>query len=460
MDVVLLSRLQFALTSVFHFFFVPLTLGLVLFVAVLETLYFVTKKEEYLKMTKFWGKLFVINFAVGIVTGLVQEFQFGMNWSEYSRFVGDIFGTPLAIEALLAFFLESTFIGVWLFGWKRLSKGVHLLSIWLVAISSNLSALWILIAHSFMNHPVGYKIVEQANGKMRAEMQDFFALITNEQVWNQFPHVIFGAMCTGAFFILGISAYHLLKKGKDYRLFKKSFQYAAIYAAVASLLVAVVGHDQAQFTTENQPMKMAAGEALWESADPAAFSLFTIGDPDELKDVWSIRIPGFLSFLAYNEFEGEVKGIRNMQAEYQEKYADKYGPDANYVPPLPWSYWSFRFMLGAGTIMIILGIIALVLTLRDKISRADWFLKLLIPSIALPFIAHSAGWMFTEIGRMPWMVQGLLRVEEGISPNLTLTSVIISITVFTLLYLFLTATNFYLLRKTAIKGIEGIEEEE
>ena len=348
MDIVTLSRWQFAITTIYHFFFVPLTLGLSVLVAIMETIYVRTGNEIYRRMTKFWGKLFLINFAMGVVTGIVQEFQFGMNWSEYSRYVGDIFGAPLAIEALLAFFLESTFLGVWIFGWERLSKRIHLMAIWLVAIGSNLSALWILIANSFMQEPVGYTL---EGG--RAVMTDFGALIFNPNVWYQFPHVLFSGLTTGAFFIIGISAFHLLRK-KEPEFFNRSFQIASIVGILAISLTIFVGHGQAQHMVVSQPMKMASAEALWESADPASLSLFTIGDQKNLRDVFSIRIPGLLSFLAYNQFSGQVLGINEIQSSYEQQY----GP-GNYVPPVIIIYWTFRIMIGAGFLM--LGIAAYLL---------------------------------------------------------------------------------------------------
>jgi cytochrome d ubiquinol oxidase subunit I len=294
MDPLILARLQFAITTVYHFFFVPLTLGLSVLVAIMETIYVRTGQEVYKDMAKFWGKLFLINFAMGVVTGIVQEFQFGMNWSQYSRFVGDIFGAPLAIEALLAFFLESTFLGIWIFGWDKLSKGMHAVAIWLVAIGSNISALWILIANSFMQEPVGYVL---RNG--RAEMNDFFALLLNPNVLVQFPHTVFAGFTTGAFFVLGISAYHLLRK-QHVDFFRRSFQIAAIIGTISIVLVILDGHSQAQHMVETQPMKMAAAEALWNSQDPASFSLLTIGDLSQRRDVFAIRIPDMLSLLAYN----------------------------------------------------------------------------------------------------------------------------------------------------------------
>ena len=306
MDVITLARLQFAITTVYHFFFVPLTLGLSIIVALMQTLYVRTNREVYKDMTKFWGKLFVINFAVGVVTGIVQEFQFGMNWSEYSRFVGDIFGAPLAIEALLAFFLESTFLGLWIFGWDKLPKRVHLLAIWLVAISSNLSALWILIANSFMQQPVGYVL---NNG--RAEMTDFLAVVFNPNIWTQFPHVIASGLTTAAFFVLGISAYHLVRRPQDSDLFQRSFQIAAVVGILGTVGVVMSGHSQMQHLVISQPMKVAAAEALWETEDPAGLSVLTIGNLQG-EEVFSIRVPSLLSLLALDQLQGTVRGINGL----------------------------------------------------------------------------------------------------------------------------------------------------
>ncbi len=340
MDALTLARWQFGITTVYHFFFVPLTLGLSLLVAIMETAYVRTGNEQYKRMTQFWGRLFLINFAMGVVTGIVQEFQFGMNWSSYSRFVGDIFGAPLAIEALMAFFIESTFLGIWIFGWDKLSKRVHLLTIWLVVIGSNISALWILIANSFMQEPVGYTV---RNG--RAEMTNFFALLTNPNVWVQFPHVLMGGIVTAAFFVIGICAYHLLRKNGDQEFFRRSLYIGMIAAIISSFLVAIVGHAQAQHMVQQQPMKMASAEALWDSEQPASFSIFTVGNEKDRKDVFAVRIPDVLSILSFNSIDGQVQGINQLQAQYVKQY----GP-GDYVPPVWVTYWSFRLMVGAGVL--------------------------------------------------------------------------------------------------------------
>jgi len=448
MNPLALARLQFAVTTVYHFFFVPLTLGLSILVAIMETLYVRSGDEVYKRMTKFWGKLFLINFAMGLVTGIVMEFQFGMNWSDYSRFVGDIFGAPLAIEALLAFFLESTFLGIWIFGWERLPKAVHAATIWLVAIGSNLSALWILIANSFMQEPVGYAL---RNG--RAEMTDFGALLTNPHVWMQFPHVFFAGMTTAAFFVLGISAYHLLKKRLDHDLFRRSFQMAVIYALIGSVMVALVGHSQAQHMIKTQPMKMAAAEALWQTEQPASLSLLTIGDLSQRKDVFAIKLPGVLSLLACNNLTCEVQGVKDLQAAYEQTY----GP-GNYIPPVAVSYWAFRGMLTPGLIMPLLALLGLYLLLRNRLERQTWFLRLLPWAIPLPYLANSAGWILAEVGRQPWIVFGLMRVEEGVSPGVPAGTVLFSLLVFTLLYAALMGADIFLLAKFARQETEAGEE--
>jgi cytochrome d ubiquinol oxidase subunit I len=441
MDPIILARLQFAITTIYHFFFVPLTMGLSIIVALMETIYVSTGREVFKSMTKFWGKLFVINFAMGVVTGIVQEFQFGMNWADYSRFVGDIFGAPLAIEALLAFFLESVFLGVWIFGWKRLSKRMHAIAIWLVAIGSNVSALWILIANAFMQQPVGYAI---ENG--RAVMTNFAALVFNPKVWVMFPHTLTAGLVTAAFFVMGISAYHLLRKQFD-ELFNHSFMIAAIIGSISVVLVALNGHSQAQQMVSTQPMKMASAEALWETEDPASLSILTIGDLSLRNEVFSIRIPDLLSLLSYNQLYGEVKGINDLQAEYEAKY----GP-GNYIPPVAIVYWSFRVMIGIGVLLVLLGLYGLFLVMGDATQARPSRMKLFIFAIILPYLANTAGWILTEIGRAPWIVFGLMKIQDGISPIIPGSMVLTSLVIFTLLYAGLMAADIYLLAKYAKAG--------
>jgi cytochrome d ubiquinol oxidase subunit I len=442
MNGIALSQWQFAITSIYHFFFVPLTMGLSVIVALMQTIYFRTGDEEYKKMTKFWGTLFLINFAMGVVTGIVMEFQFGMNWSEYSRYVGDIFGSPLAIEALLAFFLESTFLGLWIFGWDKLGKKVHLASIWLVAIGTNLSAFWILMANSFMQHPVGF--VED-NGRLI--LTHFTDLLTNPYVWGQFPHTVFSAFTTASFFVIGISAYHLFSK-HDPDFYQKSFRLAAVFGVIAIFGVILVGHNQAQRMATLQPMKLAAMEALWESEDPASLSLLSIVDEENEEDIFSIRIPYGLSILVYNWPDGEVRGINDLQAEFEAQY----GP-GDYTPPITITYWSFRIMVALGFLMAFILLVIWYFFLRKK-EIPVWILAILPISIAFPYLSNSFGWILTEMGRQPWVVYGQLRTQDAVSPMLLEHPgmVLTSLIGFTLLYGILMIVDVYLLAKYAKAG--------
>ncbi len=448
MSTLILSRWQFGITTVYHFFFVPLTLGLSIIIALMESLYVRTGNETYKRMAQFWGRLFLINFAMGVVTGIVQEFQFGMNWSDFSRFVGDIFGAPLAVEALAAFFLESTFLGIWMFGWDKLPKWAHLTTIWLVAFASNLSAFWILVANSFMQEPVGYVI---RNG--RAEMTDFFALITNPNLGPQFLHVFFAGLATGAFFVVGISAWRLLreKDGGVREFFVRSFNIAIVAALASSILVGLVGHTQAQHMVQSQPMKMAAAEALYNSQNPASFSLLTIGDLKG-KEVFAIRVPDLLSVLAYNSTTGEVQGLNQLQAADVKKY----GP-GDYIPPVAIIYWSFRLMVGAGLLMALLAIYGLYVAMRGLVASRRRFLYLAVGALFLPYLANSTGWIMTEMGRQPWIVYGVLKTTLGVSPSVNAGTVLFSLIMFTLVYGGLMAADVFLLVRYAKKAPVALE---
>ncbi len=444
MDVLVLSRWQFAITTVYHFFFVPITLGLTVAIAIMETIYARTGDEDYRKMAKYWGNLFLINFAIGVATGIVQEFQFGMNWAEYSRFMGDIFGAPLAIEALLAFYMESTFIGVWIFGWNKFSPKAHAALAWLVAAGSNLSAIWILTANSFMQEPVGYAL---NNG--RAEMVDFFALIGNPHLWLQFPHVFTAGITQAGFFIMGISAWHLMKKTEKIEPFRKSMKFGARIALVGIVLVVTIGHFQAQHMVKHQPMKMAAGEAHWETENPAALSIFSIVDQENRRNSVDITIPTLLSFLAYDSFEGEVKGINDIQKEYEQKY----GP-GNYIPDVATSYWMFRTMVGAGTLMLIIAFIAYFRTRKDDFECKPSGLKMIFYSLGLPTIAISTGWIFTEVARQPWLVFGLMRTEQGVSKAVSGGEALFTLVGFTLIYAILIVFTVQLWKKYAKRDMD------
>jgi cytochrome bd ubiquinol oxidase subunit I len=442
MDIVVLSRWQFALTTIYHFFFVPLTLGLGWLVAILETMYVRSGNPVYKRLTRFWGKLFLINYAMGVVTGIVMEFQFGMNWSAYARFVGDVFGAPLAIEGLLAFFLESTFLGVWIFGWERISKKLHAAVMWLVAIGGNLSAYWILAANGFMQHPVGYEIV---NG--RAQMTNFGALLTNPRAIYLFLHTFTSGLVTGAFFILGFSIYHLVRN-QDSEAFKKSFKLAATIGLIATISAVVTGHAQGLYLREVQPMAAAASEAHYETANPAAFSPIAIFDASGKKVVWDFKIPKALSYLYYFKFTGEVEGINNIQAEYQAKY----GP-GDYVPLVALDYWTFRIMVAIGFLMVALTAGTIYIAWKKFpariIKRSGWLVGILF----LPYLANTTGWVLTETARQPWVVHGLMQTKDAVSPNLTPATVLISLVGFVVIYAVLMGFDLYLLIKFAKAGL-------
>jgi cytochrome bd ubiquinol oxidase subunit I len=425
MDPLDIARWQFGITTVYHFFFVPLTIGLSALVAGLQTAWVRTGRTDYLRATKFWGKLFLINFAMGIVTGIVQEFQFGMNWSAYSRFVGDVFGAPLAIEGLLAFFVESTFLGLWIFGWDRLPKKIHLACIWLVAFGTLLSAYFILAANSWMQHPVGYH-VNGATG--RAELTDFWAVLTNSTMLVAFPHTITAAFVTAGLFVVGVSAWHLAR-GRHVEVFRPSLKMALVVTLVSASGVAVTGDLQGKVMTAQQPMKMAAAEALYSTEQPASFSIFTVGTLDGGREVYSVKVPRLLSFLATGHFDGKVQGIDDVQAAEQAKY----GP-GNYKPVIPLAYWNFRIMVGIGFLTALIALLGLWLLRRGRLPENRWVWRIGVLSLALPFVANSAGWIFTEMGRQPWSVYGVMKTASSVSPNVGATSMLISVIALTTLY--------------------------
>ncbi|SEO88261.1 cytochrome ubiquinol oxidase subunit I [Propionispora vibrioides] len=443
MGEVFLARWQFGITTVYHFLFVPLTLGLSILVALMETAYVRTNNPVYKQMAKFWGKLFLVNFSVGVVTGIVQEFHFGMNWSEYSRFMGDIFGAPLALEALTAFFLESTFLGIWIFGWDRLSKKLHALCIWIVALSSNLSAFWILTANSFMQSPAGYAL---KNG--RAEMTDFMALIKNPYVWNQFPHTVLAGLVTAGIFVMAISAYHLLKK-THLDFFRSSYKIGVICTLLCGFLVMGTGHLQTQYVAKVQPMKLASMEALWESADPAPFAIAAVIDEKNQENPAELAVPYALTVLAHDSFTGEVKGIK----ELQQLYTDKYGP-GNYIPAVTQLFWCFRIMIVSGMWMLLLAVVSVLAWYLKRLESSAYLLKAVLWSLPVPYLANSTGWFVTEGGRQPWIVYGLQKVSQAVSPNVTATELWISLTGFTLVYGVLAIAAIYLARKFVLKGPE------
>ena len=442
MDVITLSRLQFAITTIYHFLFVPISLGLSIFIAIMQTMYLKTDNIVYKRLAKFIGKLFIISFAMGVVTGIVQEFHFGMNWSEYSRFMGDIFGAPLALEALTAFFLESVFLGVWIFGEGRLSKKLHCLSIWLVAFGSNLSAFWILVANSFMQNPVGYAV---QNG--RAEMTDFLALVTNPYVVGQYAHTVLSGITTAGIIVVAVGAYKLLR-GENVETFRTGIKAGIVYGLVGLFLVMGSGHMQAQYIGKNVPMKMASMEALWETVDPAPFTV--------VANIDAIEIPYLLSGMIYNAPSGEVKGINEMQAQLVQQY----GYD-DYIPNVVLLFWSFRIMIACGVAMVGALLLAGFLLYTKRLEKCRWFLNILVLILPLPFIANTFGWIITEAGRQPWMVVGLQKVSDAVSQNITTTEVMITLVGFTLIYALLAIAALTIavksVRKDAHKRDEGGE---
>jgi cytochrome d ubiquinol oxidase subunit I len=430
MDVLFLSRLQFAAATMFHFLFVPLTLGLSILTAYMETRYVRTGDETYLRMTRFWGKLFLINFALGVVTGITLEFQFGTNWSRYSAYVGDIFGSLLAIEATAAFFLESTLVGVWIFGWKKLSKKAHAAVMWLVAFATNLSAVWILTANSWMQNPVGYAL---RNG--RAELTDFAAVVFNKFGILTILHTLPAAYILAGFFVMGISAYHLLRK-QHVDFFTRSFKIGAVFALVFSVFIAIEGDQHAVEVTQLQPAKLAAMEAHWETTTRAPIHLFALPDEENERNRLQLgSIPGVLSFLGYHDLNAEVKGLKDFPREDR--------------PPVLLTFVSFRLMVAMGVYFILAS--AYAFWRRNRLLESPRFLKLMLWSIPLPYLAIQFGWLVAEIGRQPWIVYGLMRTSEGVSP-IAASQVAVSLAGFILVYGLLGAVDFYLLAKYAKKG--------
>ena len=421
-----LARWQFGVTTVFHFLFVPLTIGLGLLVAILQTASYRTGDESWERATRFFGKLFLVNFAIGVVTGIVQEFQFGMDWSRYSVFVGNIFGAPLAIEGLLAFFMESTFLGVWIFGRGRVSPRVHLLAIWLASLGTILSAAFIVAANAWMQHPVGY-VIDPATHQ--AVMNNFWAVMTNSTFVLEYGHVLFAAFLTGSTFLLGVSAWHL-RQGHDTAAFAKAARVAIVVVLVSAVGTIFLGDSQGKQMETQQPMKMAAAEALYNTTNGASFSLLTIGDLSG-NPIFQVRVPHILSVLATNTWSGKVDGIHQLQAQATKKYGK-----GSYVPVIWVLYWTFRIMVGLGVLLLALGAIGLWLMRKRRLERSTWFLRFAAWMILAPFLANSAGWIFTEIGRQPWVVYGLLKTSNAVSliaPGYVATSLIGFTAIYTLL---------------------------
>jgi cytochrome bd ubiquinol oxidase subunit I len=435
-----LARGQFATTSIYHFLFVPLTLGLAPLVAIMQTTWYRTGVDAWLRLTKFFGTLLLINFAIGVATGLVQEFQFGMNWSVYSKFVGGVFGAPLAIEGLAAFFLEATFLGLWIFGWERLSPRLHLATIWLVTLGTWLSAYFILVANSWMQHPVGYKLVDG-----EAQLTDVWALLSNEFALRAYLHVLLVGLTTGSIVVLGISCWHLLR-GRNVDVFRRAAALALIVAVPITLINLTVGNRFGLAVTQAQAMKIASAEALWNTEQPAGFSMFQIGgfSKDDQDPSFVIQVPRLLSYMATGSFSGEVQGINQLQAQEQKQYGN-----GNYIPDVEVIYWSIRVMAYLGVLMFLVAAVGAWLYRRKALERARWYLWTAVVAMAFPFIAATSGWILTEMGRQPWIVQGLLKTSQAHSPNVSTATIGVSLGVFVLLYLALGVVDFVLMRRYA-----------
>jgi cytochrome bd ubiquinol oxidase subunit I len=432
-----LARVEFAFVTINHFFFVPITIGLGFLTALLQTVWYRTKRDEYLRLTRFFGTLLVINVAIGVVTGIVQEFQFGMNWGAYSRLVGNIFGAPLAMEGLAAFFLESTFLGLWLFGWDKLPRRIHLATIWLVFLGSVLSGAFIMAANSWMQHPVGYVMV---NGK--PQLNDIWALFTNPVfVWG-YSKVVFVALTTGSVIMLAVSAWQL-RHGGNREVFTRSARIALIVLVPAILFTLLVGDELGVIEGKYQPMKIAAAEAQWTTCQPCSFSLFQIGggNNDETP-TQIIAIPHLLSLLATNHWNGQVVGLNPLQSQYSKQY----GP-GNYVPDVFIQYWSMRAMAYLGALVLLISLWGLWLIRRKKLATSRVFLWVAVWTAVLPFVMNTAGWLLTESGRQPWIVQGIMLTKNGISPTVSVTTLWISLVLFVLLYATLGTVDLILMLK-------------
>jgi cytochrome d ubiquinol oxidase subunit I len=445
MSAVDLARLQFATTSIYHFLFVPLTIGLAFLTALLQTSWHRSQRPEYLRLTRFFGTLLVINIAVGVVTGLVQEFQFGMNWSVYSRFVGDVFGAPLAIEGLAAFFLESTFLGLWLFGWDRLSRRVHLATIWAVAVGAAGSAAFIMAANSWMQRPVGYQLNTAGD---RAQLTDIWAVLSNVVFLWAYLHVLAASLVTACVVMLAVSAWHLRRRSSP-DMFQRSAKLAVVVLIPATMLVLFFGGRLGINETKYQPMKIAAAEGQWDTCQPCSFSAFQIGggnnDPTPTK---IIQIPHLLSVLATGTWNGQVQGLNEVQAQYQQQY----GP-GNYIPNVFIQYWSMRVMAYGGVVVLLLALWGAWLIWRKRLATARWFLLAAIWATVLPFLMNTAGWALTENGRQPWIVQGLQLVRDAVSPSVSVTTIVISLSVFVLLYIVLGVVDLMLMLHFARKEL-------
>jgi len=441
MTVLNLARLQFGITLTYHFWFVVLTLGLSILLALMETQYIRTGSKSYQVMVKFWGRLFLVNYAVGVVTGLVNEFQFGMNWSEYSRFAGGIFGIPVAFEALTAFFVESVAIGIWVYSWDKISRRAHLAVIWLVAISSNYSAFWILAANSFMQHPVGQIVI-----RGHAALADLAALAMNPYLYFQYVHTTLAGLVVAGYFVMAVSAYYLLSQAHR-ETFRRSFKIGLVCALIATNLAVVSGHFYNQYLAYAQPMKLAASEALWETAAPAPFVIFAVINQDDSRNIYQLALPAGLSVLAFNRLDAPVKGMNALQGEYVKLYGPGY-----YIPAVTTLFWSFRVMVGIGLWLVFLTAINFWYWWKNQLEAHPALLKATIWSLPLPYVAITMGWAMTEMGRQPWLVYGLLLTEKGISPIVPAANVWVSLILYAAVYTCIALAALFIAHKIILGG--------
>ena len=447
-----LSRIQFASTTIYHFFFVPITIGLAFLVAILHTAWYRSGDPEQRRLARFFGTLLLINVAIGVVTGLVQEFEFGMNWSAYSRFVGDVFGAPLAMEGLAAFFLESTFLGLWVFGWDRLPKRVHLACIWIVSLGTLLSAAFIMAANSWMQHPVGYTINSSTG---RAQLNDIGALFTNPVFLWGYTHVILASLVTGSLIMLGVSAWHL-RRGSSVESFTRTARLSLVILVPGIILAMFVGSELGVVEDKYQPMKIAAAEAQWTNCQPCSFSIFQIGGgKEDMTPTQILEIPHLLSLLATNHWNGAVQGLSSVNAQYQQQY----GP-GNYVPNVFIQYWSMRVMAYTASLVLILALWGAWNIWRKRLQRARWFLLASTWFVIAPFVMNTAGWFLTENGRQPWIVQGLMLTKNGVSPSVSTSWVWITLTLFILIYGIFAVVDGFLMVRYSRKPLADVEEEQ
>ncbi len=453
LDPLMLARWQFGLTTLYHFLFVPLTLGMSLVVAIFQTVWYRTGDVKWLHLTRFFGKIFLINFAMGVVTGIVQEFQFGMNWSAYSRFVGDVFGAPLAFEGLLAFFLEATFIGLWIFGWDKLPRLAHLASIWLATLGATFSAYFIIAANAFMQNPVGYQMSADGN---RAELIDFGKLLLNPVALAAFPHTIFSGWMFAAMVVVSVSAWHLAR-GRNVEMMRAPLRFGLWSTVVSFVLVAIAGDQLSLVMVATQPMKMAAAEATFNTVcgANASFSIFTLGTPDGTSELFSIRVPFLLSILSTHSLDGCVEGINDLNTMYSQQMFPQFADqvDGNFAPVLWVTYWAFRWMIALGGLATLISVVGLWVTRKNaKRPVAPWMWRVAIWAAPLPLLGSLVGWVFTEMGRQPWIVFGLMLTQDGVSPSVPGWSVLISLVAFTAIYATLAVVEFGLIKKYAQKG--------